>query len=71
MGAIPNQGFGGVRGEIITVSCVATVADPERWRKAVARREIPKFRPPNGVRGGHEFLAGTQTEPPEYLSKPE
>jgi hypothetical protein len=30
-------------------------ADPERRRKVVAQREFTRFRPPNGVRGGHEF----------------
>jgi hypothetical protein len=40
MGAIPNQGFGGDRGEVITMSCVATVADLERRRKTIVRQAI-------------------------------
>jgi hypothetical protein len=40
MGAIPNQGFGGDRGEVITVSGVATVADLERQRNTIVRRAI-------------------------------
>jgi hypothetical protein len=40
MGAIPNQGFGGDRGEVVTVSGVAMVANHERWRNTMVQRAI-------------------------------
>jgi hypothetical protein len=40
MGAIPNQGFGGDRGGVITVSGVVTTANHERPRNTLVRQEI-------------------------------